>query len=111
MCDQHCNVCDKGFTETCRLLTCPAYSPAVEVRTLRTVSPVEALQRHLRDNDAKVFDQGRQVTIAEWSSVAEMVAKLDGADAETALLALPAPAPAERPSNVIRVDFKRKVRL
>ena len=108
MCDQHCSVCDKGFSETCRLLTCPANSPAVG---LRTVSPVEALQRHVRDIDTKVFDQGRMVTIAEWSSVAEMVAKLDAPDAETALLALPAPARAERPSNVIRVDFKRKVRL
>lgn len=67
-------------------------------------SPVAALKARVSEIDHAVFDKARLPTVAEWSEVAEMVGKLDGGE----VLALPAPA---RPDNLIRVDFKRRVRL
>ncbi|MBY0397426.1 MAG: hypothetical protein K2X91_13310 [Thermoleophilia bacterium] len=69
-------------------------------------SPVAALKARVSEIDHAVFDKARLPTVAEWSEVAEMVGKLDMPAGE--VLALPAPA---RPDNLIRVDFKRRVRL
>lgn len=98
MCDQHCSVCDKGFSETCRLLTCPANSPAV---ALRGVSRIEALQRYVKYVDRKAFDTNRFPTMAEWSAVVEMVGALDVPEAAPAMLALPAPAARKTEGNVV----------
>ena len=69
-------------------------------------SPVAALKARVTAIDHAIFDKGRLPTVAEWSEVAEMVGKLDLPEGE--VLALPAPA---QPDNLIRVDFKRRVRL
>ena len=110
MCDQHCNVCDKGFTETCRLRTCPAWTPVVITGAPRGVSRIEALQRAVKAADRRAFDNNCFPSMAEWSAIVEMVRDLEepAAAPAPARLALPAPVVRQTEGNV--VAFKPRAR-
>jgi hypothetical protein len=108
MCDQHCSVCDKGFTESCRLATCPAWAPVVITGAPRGVSPIEALQAAVKAADRRAFENNCFPSMAEWSAIVEMVRDLEELPSERELLALPAPVARKTEGNV--VAFKPRAR-
>lgn len=67
-------------------------------------SPVAALKDRVEIIDGAVFEEGRLPTIAEWSEVAELVARLVDEDEMPAAQSAPSPSTS---SNVIAFPGRR----